>query len=136
MTPPWLIPIAYMPLMYWCYINIPDTNSARFNFGLFIFGLLNWTTMEYVLHRFLFHMEDKCYFLNNRYFFVAHFLLHGIHHAFPNDYYRIVFPPILGYPAWFATIGRFYSAVLPDWAYHAVTLGTVLGYICYDSIHF
>jgi hypothetical protein len=100
MTPPWFLPLGWVPFALWCWTSIPEENSKNLNWALFFGGIMTWTICEYILHRFLFHMEDKPYFLNNRYFFVAHFLLHGIHHAFPNDYYRIVFPPFLGYPAW------------------------------------
>lgn len=81
-------------------------------------------------------MEDKGYFIKNRYFYVVHFLVHGIHHAFPNDHYRIVFPPILGYPFWWLVFEKVYKNILPDYAHYMMTIGTTIGYIMYDSIHY
>jgi 4-hydroxysphinganine ceramide fatty acyl 2-hydroxylase len=50
--------------------------------------------MEYFLHRFLFHSEDKWLPGSKGNFpIVAHFMFHGIHHAFPMDKLRLVFPP-------------------------------------------
>ena len=135
-TPAWLIPLAYIPVMYWCWTQVPEDHSVAFNCFLFVLGFINWTTVEYGLHRFIFHMEDKGYFVKNRYFYVAQFLVHGIHHAFPNDHYRIVFPPILGYPAWYLVFEKGYKNILPSYAHYMMTIGTTVGYILYDSIHY
>lgn len=56
MTPPWLIPLAYMPLMYYAYSNF--LLSPVVNFMLFIVGIFYWSFLEYNLHRFMFHSED------------------------------------------------------------------------------
>ena len=63
MTPAWLIPVAYAPLCYWCWLKVPEENSILLNIVLFIAGFANWSFLEYVLHRFFFHMEDKKYFI-------------------------------------------------------------------------
>ena len=55
--------------------------------------------VEYMMHRFLFHGEQ--YWMQhvpkNSFFYLAHFMLHGIHHAFPQDKHRLVLPPVMGY---------------------------------------
>jgi len=94
MTPYWLIPLFWIPISIWHYNSGDAQDSVRISY--FFLGTLFWTFMEYILHRFVFHSEDMPYFIHHPKFFVAHFLLHGIHHAFPNDHYRIVFPPIWG----------------------------------------
>jgi sterol desaturase/sphingolipid hydroxylase (fatty acid hydroxylase superfamily) len=49
----------------------------------FLFGNLFWTIIEYLMHRFLFHLDEL---LPDRpLFFTLHFLLHGIHHYLPMD---------------------------------------------------
>lgn len=136
MTPAWLIPVAYAPLCYYLWTQNPIENSMSLNILLFVIGFANWSFLEYMLHRFLFHMEDKSYFIQNRYFYVIHFLIHGIHHAFPNDHYRIVFPPILGYPVWYLIVERTYRQMLPPWVHSMFCIGATCGYVAYDSIHY
>ncbi len=65
----------------------------------FLFGIAFWTLGENVGHRFLFHGEDYWmkYIPNNKEIRTFHFLIHGIHHAFPMDRYRLVFPPLPGF---------------------------------------
>mgnify|MGYP006184172661 CR=1 FL=1 len=94
MTPWWMIPLFWLPIIAWHFFQGESTTYQRW--GAFALGIYIWTFLEYILHRFLFHSEDKPYFIHHPKFYVLHFLVHGIHHAFPNDHYRIVFPPILG----------------------------------------
>lgn len=69
------------------------------NIICFLFGIAYWTFGENVGHRFLFHGEDYWMknFPNNKELRTFHFLIHGIHHAFPMDRYRLVFPPLPGF---------------------------------------
>lgn len=79
-TPWYAIPIAYIPFMY--YFFMKSENSFFEKILLTFLGVFVWTLAEYLLHRFLFHSED--YWLpKHRYIFPMHFLMHGIHHAFP-----------------------------------------------------
>lgn len=43
---------------------------------IFVMGTGIWTLVEYVIHRFIFHMKPA----NNYYLITLHFLLHGQHH--------------------------------------------------------
>lgn len=45
--------------------------------GLFVLGMLIWTLVEYVIHRFLFHMKPPS---NSHYLIMLHFVMHGQHH--------------------------------------------------------
>src|SRR6185437_12644513 len=47
---------------------------------LFVAGIIAWTFTEYVIHRFLFHFNPKTK-LGER----VHFMVHGVHHDYPND---------------------------------------------------
>lgn len=79
-TPWYAIPIAWFPIIgYYLLQNELEIMSTIF---YFLAGVLNWTFLEYTLHRFAFHGEDKWLPANN-YGYLGHFLLHGIHHAFP-----------------------------------------------------
>jgi sterol desaturase/sphingolipid hydroxylase (fatty acid hydroxylase superfamily) len=98
--------------------------------GLFAVGVLVWTFCEYVLHRWVFHwMEDSP--RGRR----IHFLLHGVHHDFPNDKDRLVMPlptsiplGVLFYLAFYATVGTVFAEPL--------FAGMVLGYLVYDGTHY
>lgn len=50
-----------------------------------------WSIVEYVLHRYVFHMDTRKLGATGK---VFHFMLHGLHHKVPTDPYRLVFPPI------------------------------------------
>ena len=58
-----------------------------------MFGLFGWTLVEYVFHRFIFHIDGKL--PNHQAALTLHFLLHGIHHLIPMDHDRLVMPPVL-----------------------------------------
>lgn len=98
-------------------------------------GLLFWTLSEYVLHRFLFHGEDV-WLPDNKYFFVLHFLIHGIHHAFPQDRLRLVFPIVPGYLLLTGLYLPILNATVPVLMAPGVKCGTALGYVLYDMIHY
>ena len=76
----YVIPIGWAPFIYY-YLSFNTQNLVGTIFYMLI-GIGIWTFLEYLIHRFLFHGEDKWLPQNNT-AYVAHFLLHGIHHAFP-----------------------------------------------------
>jgi dihydroceramide fatty acyl 2-hydroxylase len=93
-------------------------------------GVVLWTLIEYVLHRFVFHWRPRSGW--GRTF---HFLAHGIHHLDPWDPTRLVFPPAAG-----LLIGGLIflalAALLPLGAALATMAGVVSGYLVYDLTHF
>jgi len=117
--------IAY--LLYAAFVN--SRLSILAVAGLFTVGILIWTLLEYVIHRYVFHYEPK-----TRFGKLLHFVVHGVHHDYPNDATRLVMPPIISIPlaAFFyvlfaSTLGRFAPAV---------SAGFGFGYVCYDTIHY
>jgi 4-hydroxysphinganine ceramide fatty acyl 2-hydroxylase len=97
--------------------------------AFFIVGVLTWTLLEYVIHRYVFHYEPK-----TRVGKMLHFIMHGVHHDYPNDATRLVMPPIISIPLasifyllFMATLGRFAPAALA---------GFGVGYVGYDTIHY
>lgn len=91
--------------------------------------------MEYILHRFLFHMEDQVYFPRHPKFYAFHFLVHGIHHAFPQDPNRIVMPPALGHIIFYSIVYPFFKAIFPKDAIPAIIIGFFIAYLYYDLFH-
>ena len=97
--------------------------------GLFLIGALIWTLLEYIIHRYAFHYEPRTRFGKQ-----LHFIMHGVHHDYPNDAKRLVMPPAVSIPLavafyalFFGTLGRFAPAV---------SAGFGFGYVCYDTIHY
>lgn len=93
-------------------------------------GVLVWTFIEYIFHRYLFHFPAKSD-LTKR----LVFLFHGLHHDEPHCKTRLVFPP---FPA-FLILSVFYflfSLIVPAIALHTFLAGFLIGYLCYDYIHY
>lgn len=44
---------------------------------IFLLGMILWSLLEYLIHRFVFHMKPPA---SNYYLITLHFLLHGQHH--------------------------------------------------------
>ncbi|TAQ84166.1 hypothetical protein B7494_g7511 [Chlorociboria aeruginascens] len=135
-TPWWVIPILWLPpVLYGTYIAREGLSSTVEEAAYWLLGLFLWTLVEYILHRFLFHLDY--YLPDNRVALTLHFLLHGIHHYLPMDKLRLVMPPTmfvaLAIPFWKLAHTVFFY----NWsAATAVFCGGIFGYICYDLTHY
>ncbi|NXX95732.1 FA2H hydroxylase, partial [Centropus bengalensis] len=99
---------------------------------IFLLGMFLWSLLEYLIHRFVFHMKPPA---SNYYLITLHFLLHGQHHKSPFDSSRLVFPPV---PA-SLVIAFFYGLlqlVLPEVLGLSVFVGGLCGYVVYDMMHY
>src|SRR5437867_9480357 len=103
--------------------------SITYVLALFAFGILIWTLLEYIIHRCVFHYEPK-----SRWGKFLHFMLHGVHHDYPNDASRLVMPPSVSIPLALVFYGIF--LVLFGRYASAPFAGLVFGYLCYDMIHY
>jgi 4-hydroxysphinganine ceramide fatty acyl 2-hydroxylase len=63
-------------------------------------------------------------------------MLHGIHHAFPMDRLKLVFPPIPGLAVHFVLIIIPMSYVIPRPYLYTVVAGELFGYVLYDMVHY
>ena len=140
-APYWHIPVSNIP---WIVISIYQMYYVNFSYNpvmillMTLVGVLGWSLVEYVLHRFVFHGEDywMWYMPHNKYLFTGHFFTHGIHHAFPQDRYRIVFPPVPGQLLiFYPLLYKGFKAVIPEEFFWNFYLGFVLGYIAYEVTH-
>lgn len=97
--------------------------------GLVLAGLLSWTFIEYWLHRLLFHWQPAGA-VGER----MHFILHGVHHKWPRDRYRLVMPPAVSVSLFFLFLGLWVVLLGPHgYVFHA---GFVVGYMFYDLMHY
>ena len=96
---------------------------------LFFTGVLAFTLVEYVMHRYLFHIEPTT---PGRAKFAR--IVHGAHHEFPKDKERISMPPVprILLAAFF--IGIFYL-MLGNYVFGFLP-GFYVGYLLYSSIHY
>jgi sterol desaturase/sphingolipid hydroxylase (fatty acid hydroxylase superfamily) len=63
-----------------------------------------------------------------------HFLVHGIHHAYPRDSTRLVMPPLVSLPLAGLFYLMFKGLIAPF--HQPVWVGFVAGYVGYDMIHY
>lgn len=123
--------VIYLPLMsYMLYLATgPRGQAFGVVAGLFVAGLLIWTLVEYTMHRWVFHYEPKSKW--GRRF---HFMLHGVHHDYPNDASRLVMPPVVSLPLAVIFYGLF--AFLFGQLAPSVFAGLLAGYLFYDTVHY
>jgi len=129
----WTVPLyIYIPvILYFLYKSFfVDNIVVRETFLLYLGGILFWTLLEYLLHRFAFHYEAKTEFGKR-----LVFIFHGIHHEYPLDRLRLVMPPSVSLPLGILFYSFFYFTVGVDFA-SPMFAGTVTGYLVYDMTHF
>jgi sterol desaturase/sphingolipid hydroxylase (fatty acid hydroxylase superfamily) len=97
--------------------------------GLFGIGMLVFTFVEYLVHRYVFHLfADTPQKANFQYKF------HGVHHEYPKDKDRLAMPPILSALIICLLFG-FYYLVMGNLAY-GFTAGFAVGYASYLGVHY
>lgn len=135
-TPWWVIPTVWTPMVLLCYQQASQLGafSAATMSLLFVAGLVMWTVMEYVFHRFLFHMDDRLP-TSSQTVLTVHFLIHGVHHFLPMDKERLVMPPAL-MCILSGTVWAVFSLFLPRSVLYGLFSGGLFGYILYDMLHY
>lgn len=114
-------------MIYWAVSN--NLLLAGSIVGLFLFGLLLFTFIEYLVHRYVFHMITDTK-LKER----IQYMAHGVHHDFPKDKTRLAMPPIVS--ALIVTILFLVLRLLIGDAVFAFLPGFITGYSAYLSVHF
>ncbi len=127
-----VVPIIWLPvcaLMFWHSVANTSTGLAL-SLALTVAGFVAWTLTEYWLHRLFFHWQPGGK-LGER----MHFLVHGVHHTWPSDKYRLVMPPAVSISLYSLFLGIFYALFGSQyvWSWHT---GFVLGYVFYDVTHY
>jgi sterol desaturase/sphingolipid hydroxylase (fatty acid hydroxylase superfamily) len=125
-------PLIYVPVIGFLLARaISHENLAVGSvFGAFALGIVAWSLTEYLLHRFVFHLEP-----DSRWGRRLHFVIHGVHHDFPHDPMRLVMPPSVSIPLAIAFWFLFRAVLGPAWALPAFA-GFLLGYLIYDMAHY
>ncbi|MEH0157662.1 sterol desaturase family protein [Limibacter armeniacum] len=96
---------------------------------LFLAGLLSFTLIEYLVHRFVFHMEPDTSLKKD----IA-YKFHGVHHEYPKDKSRLAMPPVLSillssilFLAFLYIMGNIAYGFFP---------GFIVGYAAYLIVHY
>jgi sterol desaturase/sphingolipid hydroxylase (fatty acid hydroxylase superfamily) len=124
-----VVPILFVPAALISFVLGVREVGLLSTLAVAPLGFLTWTLMEYWLHRKLFHWQPAGK-LGER----MHFILHGVHHKWPRDQYRLVMPPAVSVSlfwvfllCWKLLFGRYM------WSFQA---GFAVGYMFYDMSHY
>lgn len=114
-------------LLYW---DVTHTSlSGGTTVGLFFLGFLSFTFVEYLVHRYVYHIDTGTEWRKK-----FQYNAHGVHHEFPKDKDRLAMPPLLSITV--ATILLlFFRLVMGDFAF-AFLPGFLVGYAYYLSVHY
>ncbi|MFZ5479744.1 MAG: sterol desaturase family protein [Myxococcota bacterium] len=131
-VPGWVVPIVFVPIVAGLFgYGVAGAGLGVLpSIGAFAAGLFVWTFTEYWLHRTLFHWVPATAW-GPRF----HFLLHGVHHDWVNDKYRLVMPPAASLGLGFVFFWVWYAILGPAWVYPFFA-GKVAGYLAYDMTHY
>jgi dihydroceramide fatty acyl 2-hydroxylase len=127
---PWHVVAIWGPFSLWCLWRARHLAAGTLALSV-AGGILSWTLLEYLLHRFVFHFEPAADSELQR---EASWLIHGIHHDYPWDRDRLVMPPTV---TALITLALWYALrPLLGHLEHAWFAGMVGGYIWYDLTHY
>jgi 4-hydroxysphinganine ceramide fatty acyl 2-hydroxylase len=148
---PWIPHAIFLPIIAVSLVAVSRTTSPA-KIGAFVLvGLFLWTLLEYLIHRSIFHppqwIEDDTRrvvaslrpdqavlpalpTVRHKFYFIVH----GVHHDYPNDSTRLVMPPTVSIPLaalFFLAFLAIFGGMAP-----AVFSGFLAGYLVYDTMHF
>lgn len=125
-----IIPLlVYFPVVIVSLYFGTQDKALHFAILTFMAGLFIWTLLEYLIHRFVFHYHPK----SERGKRIS-FLIHGVHHGYPRDKTRLVMPLPVSVPL--AILFYFVFKFIFGEYYLTYYAGLVVGYLCYDYIHY
>ena len=128
----WSTPlIVFVPVVIYCIVKSTAFEYSVIEYiGIFALGFLAWTFTEYIMHRFVFHYEPKSKFGQR-----IHFIVHGVHHDYPNDSKRLVLPPSVSIPL---ALGFYFlfKSFIPAHIFFPFFAAFIIGYLCYDELHY
>jgi len=119
--------IYAIALLYWSFDH--EYLNLAYTILVFLLGMLAFTLLEYLMHRFLFHLPPTSEF-NQK----LAYNIHGVHHDYPKDKDRLAMPPIVSITL--ATLFLVIFKLLMGNAGFAFTSGFVVGYAGYLLVHY
>jgi sterol desaturase/sphingolipid hydroxylase (fatty acid hydroxylase superfamily) len=124
--------MMFVPLIgYFFYRSLTDPLvTPVLSVAAFAAGIAQWTLTEYAVHRFVFHHKAKSAW-GKRLFYI----MHEVHHDYPNDRLRLVLPPAVSIPATIV-IYSLASALYPSHILYPMAIGFAGSYLVYDLSHY
>ena len=114
-------------LLYWSIKNIQL--NVGLVISLFFTGWLTFTLVEYLAHRYIFHMSTHTGLRKK-----LQYAFHGVHHDYPKDKDRLAMPPVMSITI--ATILLFLLRFLMGDFVFAFLPGFLVGYAMYLLVHY
>ena len=99
----------------------------------FALGVFTWTLLEYILHRFLFHIQLPIKNARTREIVNGSHLLH---HASPHDRNKILVHPVYGLVVSTLIYGLLYAIFLNVASAAVVLTGIWAGFLYYEAVHY
>jgi sterol desaturase/sphingolipid hydroxylase (fatty acid hydroxylase superfamily) len=111
------------------YLSLASGRTALASAALFLAGAAFWSLFEYFFHRFIFHFEPEGAFQTR-----LQFVMHGVHHQYPQDKDRLVMPVTVSIPLAFLLLALFHLLMgTSAWGFFS---GFLAGYLTYDMMHY
>ncbi len=96
---------------------------------LFIAGMFVFTLVEYLMHRYLYHIKPHSHSFEQ-----FSYKVHGVHHDYPKDKQRLAMPPVMALvlATFFFVL---YRALMGDYVFGFLA-GFLMGYTGYLCVHY
>jgi 4-hydroxysphinganine ceramide fatty acyl 2-hydroxylase len=122
--------VLFLPVVAYSLHSAYGKMGISMQVSLVIAGLFVWTLTEYLLHREIFHLQPESLWGKR-----LHFIMHGVHHDYPNDSRRLVMAPAISIPlaAFFFILFR--NIFGPTYVFPFFA-GFIIGYLVYDMMHY
>lgn len=117
--------LLYVAFVYTDYTHL----TPLYVVGLYFTGFFLFTLIEYIAHRYLFHMKPTNEFKRK-----VQYALHGLHHEYPKDKDRLAMPPIMSFLL--AIVFFFVFRALMGTMVFGFLPGFITGYCGYLFVHF
>lgn len=130
LAPPWLPYLVMGPIAIVSLLQASRELSWAHLTIVMLAGGLSWTWVEYAMHRWLFHAPAEREAAR-----VVLLLVHGHHHVWPDDRWRIAATPIQFGSLALLLFGIF-SLVLPRGEALGAFGGAMIAYLAYELVHF
>lgn len=122
--------VGISALCIWLGFLITPALTAGQALLWFGIGVISWSLFEYLLHRYLFHLVEGAFPGSDR----LTYLLHGVHHEYPNDAQRTLMPfapKVIFSVVFFGLFYLIFGKVGPFFS-----SGFLIGYYLYSMLHY
>lgn len=94
-----------------------------------VLGILAFTFVEYMMHKYFFHMEPDSPLKDK-----LQYTVHGVHHDYPKDKDRLAMPPFVS-AAYALIFYGVFTLIMGDFALYFLP-GFLIGYAAYLGVHY